>query len=118
MGLECSGLVVSVGSKVENLKVSGCSFLKMFYVFSFIKFTVFFPIQEGDRVMVHTGTPGLQTEFVCVEASDCTVIPESMSFNEAAAFPINYLTAYFCLFDIGNLRSSQTVLIPSAAGKK
>jgi NADPH:quinone reductase-like Zn-dependent oxidoreductase len=90
----------------------------MYYVFSFIKFTVFFPIQEGDRVMVHTGTPGLQTEFVCVEASDCTVIPESMSFNEAAAFPINYLTAYFCLFDIGNLRSSQTVLIPSAAGKK
>ena len=39
-----------------------------------------------------------------------------MSWEEAAAFPINYLTAYFCLFDLGNLRSFQTILIPSAAG--
>ncbi|KZS06865.1 Synaptic vesicle membrane protein VAT-1 [Daphnia magna] len=91
MGLECSGVVVGVGSKVENLK-------------------------EGDRVVVHTGKPGLQTEFLCVESSSCFVVPESMSFDEAAAFPVNYLTAYFCLFDIGNLRSNQTVLIPSAAG--
>ena len=67
--------------------------------------------------MVHAEKPGLQTEFVCVEASNCFVIPESMTFNEAAAFPINYLTAYFCLFDIGNLRNSQTVLIPSAGGR-
>ncbi len=37
--------------------------------------------------------------------------------NLKAAFPVNYLTASFCLFDIGNLRTSQTVLIPSAAGK-
>ena len=67
--------------------------------------------------MVHTGTPGLQTEFVCIEASCCFIMPESMTWGEAAAFQVNYLTAFFCLFDIGNLRTSQTVLIPSAAGK-
>jgi NADPH:quinone reductase-like Zn-dependent oxidoreductase len=39
-----------------------------------------------------------------------------MSWESAAAFSVNYLTAYFVLFDIGNLRSFQTVLIPSAAG--
>jgi len=52
-----------------------------------------------------------------VEADNCFLIPESMSWEDAAAFPINYLTAFFCLFDIGNLRSNQVVLIPSAAGK-
>jgi synaptic vesicle membrane protein VAT-1 len=41
-----------------------------------------------------------------------------MSFEDAAALPVNYLTAYFCLFDIGNLREGQTVFIPSAAGIK
>ena len=66
--------------------------------------------------MVHTGKHGLHSETVCVEAEDCFLIPEEMSWEDAAAFPINYLTAYFCLFDIGNLRSRQTVLIPSAAG--
>lgn len=67
--------------------------------------------------MVHTGKPGLQAEFVCVESSNCFIMPASMSFDEAAAFPVNYLTAYFCLFDIGSLRSNQTVVIPSAAGE-
>lgn len=91
MGLECSGLVVNIGCKVEDFK-------------------------KGDKVIVHTGKPGLQTEFVCVETSCCFRMPESMTWEEAAAFPVNYLTASFCLFDIGNLRTSQTVLIPSAAG--
>lgn len=76
----------------------------------------FILLKEGDRVIVHTGKTGLQTEFTCIEASCCFLMPESMTWEEAAAFPVNYLTAYFCLFDIGNLRSFQTVLIPSAAG--
>jgi len=91
MGLECSGIITEVGLEVTKLK-------------------------KRDRVLVHTGKHGLHSETVCVEAEDCFLIPEEMSWEDAAAFPINYLTAYFCLFDIGNLRSRQTVLIPSAAG--
>ena len=67
--------------------------------------------------MVHTGKHGLHSEIICTQADNCFLIPENMSWEDAAAFPINYLTAYFCLFDIGNLRSNQAVLIPSAAGK-
>ena len=75
-------------------------------------------LQVGDRVLVHTGEPGLQAEVVCVEAASCFKIPDAMSFEDATALPVNYLTAYFCLFDIGNLREGQTVFIPSAAGIK
>jgi len=91
MGLECSGVVTKVGEKVTKLKT-------------------------GDHVLVHTGKHGLHSEIICTQADNCFLIPENMSWEDAAAFPINYLTAYFCLFDIGNLRSNQAVLIPSAAG--
>lgn len=39
-----------------------------------------------------------------------------MSFEEAAAIPVSYLTAYICLFDFGNLRPNQSVLIQAAGG--
>lgn len=71
--------------------------------------------QVGDRVMVHESH--LRSEVVLVEASSCFAVPASMSDEEAAAFPINYLTAHFCLFELGNLREGQTVLIPSAGGR-
>ena len=39
-----------------------------------------------------------------------------MSFQDAAAFFMNYVTAYLLLFDIGNLRPGQSVLVHSAGG--
>lgn len=44
-------------------------------------------------------------------------IPEGMSFEEAAALLVNYITAYMILFDFGNLRPNQSVLIHMAAGQ-
>src|SRR6202012_6066968 len=39
-----------------------------------------------------------------------------LSFPEAAAVPVNYLTAAFALIDRAALRSSETVLMLGAAG--
>jgi NADPH:quinone reductase-like Zn-dependent oxidoreductase len=39
-----------------------------------------------------------------------------MSFREAAVLPISYLTAYMLLFEIGNIKSGQTLLFHSAGG--
>lgn len=72
--------------------------------------------QVGARVLVYSGNHGLHSEVVLVDASSCFLIGESMTWEDAAAFPINYLTAYFCLFVIGNLQEGQTVLVPSAGG--
>lgn len=43
-------------------------------------------------------------------------IPDSMSFEEAAAIPVVYLTAYHMLFRIARLRPKEHVLVHMAAG--
>ena len=44
------------------------------------------------------------------------VIPDSMSFEDAATIPLVYLTAIYSLYYLGNLKEGQSVLIHSAAG--
>ena len=61
-------------------------------------------------------TSGLWTEFAAVDTVKCFHIPDSMTFEEAAAIPVNYITAYHMLFDMGNLRQGKSVLIHMAAG--
>ncbi|NXK12831.1 VAT1 protein, partial [Herpetotheres cachinnans] len=69
----------------------------------------------GDKVMV-LARSGLWQEIVNVPASQTFLMPEGMSFEEAAALLVNYITAYMILFDFGNLRPNQSVLIHMAAG--
>jgi NADPH:quinone reductase-like Zn-dependent oxidoreductase len=44
-------------------------------------------------------------------------MPEAMTYEEGAAIPVNYITAYHMLFNLANLRSGQSVLIHMAAGE-
>jgi len=69
----------------------------------------------GDRVMGVTCF-GAQAEYVLLDDDQLFPMPHGMSFEEAAALPVNYLTAYFALFRLGNLRSGERVLIHSCAG--
>ena len=48
--------------------------------------------QVGDRVLV-TNSSGLWTEFASVPENKCFPIPDEMTFEEAAAIPVNYVTA-------------------------
>lgn len=61
-------------------------------------------------------TDGAWSEYTSIPASSCFVIPESMSFEDAAAIPITYLTAYLMLFHCCNLGARKSVLIHMAAG--
>lgn len=77
-----------------------------------------FPLfQVGDKVMV-LNRFGLWQEVVVAPANHTFLIPEGMSFEQAAALPVNYITAYMMLFDFGNLRPNQSVLVHAAAGKE
>ncbi|CDQ78957.1 unnamed protein product [Oncorhynchus mykiss] len=69
----------------------------------------------GDKVLV-LNRCGLWQEVAVVPATHTFLIPEGMTFEEAAALPVNYITAYMMLFDFGNLRPNQSILIHSAAG--
>lgn len=61
---------------------------------------------------------GLWQEIVTISANQTFLMPEGMSFEEAAAFLVNYVTAYMVLFDFGNLRPNQSILVHMAAGKE
>lgn len=56
------------------------------------------------------------TEHVAVSEMFVYKLPTSMTYEEAAALLMNYVTAYILLFDLGNLRSNQSVLVHSASG--
>src|SRR5262252_7975292 len=43
-------------------------------------------------------------------------MPDDMTFEEAAAIPVNYVTAYHMLFRVGALRPRERVLVHMAAG--
>lgn len=59
---------------------------------------------------------GLWTEKAVVKEENCFPLPEGMTFEEGAALPVNYVTAYLMLFEFGNLREGKSVLIHMAAG--
>jgi NADPH:quinone reductase-like Zn-dependent oxidoreductase len=69
----------------------------------------------GERVAALTMFGGY-AEKVCVPAAQVFRIPAGMSFEEAAAIPVNYLTAYHSMFEMGNLRAGDRILIHAAAG--
>jgi NADPH2:quinone reductase len=69
----------------------------------------------GARVMV-VSAGGCHAERLCVSAAACMPVPDSMSFIEAAAFPVQYLTAYHALTTVGRAIQGETVLIHAAAG--
>ena len=72
-------------------------------------------LPAGARVMA-VSAGGCHAERLCVAAGACMPIPESMSFVEAAAFPVQYLTAYHALTTVGRAVAGETVLIHAAAG--
>ena len=90
LGYEVAGEVESVGDGVSGLSL-------------------------GQRVMAGTQFGG-QAELAVARARDVMPLPEHLSFEEGAAFCVNYATAYAGLMIMGGLRERDRVLIHSAAG--
>jgi NADPH:quinone reductase-like Zn-dependent oxidoreductase len=90
LGYEVAGEVESIGEGVSGLSV-------------------------GQRVMAGTQFGG-QAELAVARARDVMPMPENVSFEQGAAFPVNYGTAYAGLVIMGSLREGDRVLIHAAAG--
>src|SRR5919198_3212808 len=69
----------------------------------------------GDRVIAGTRFNG-QAELVTVPTDQAFPLPKKLSFEEGAAFPVNYATAYAALVIMGGLKPGERVLIHAAAG--
>ncbi len=71
--------------------------------------------KRGERVMSFTRFGGY-SDLVCVSAEQAVEIPEAMSFEEAAAIPVQYLTAYHMVIRLGNLRAGETIFVHGLGG--
>lgn len=90
MGYEVAGTVDSVGAGVD-------------------------PSLVGEAVVAMTRFGG-QSEKVVVKEKQLFEKPDSLTFEQAAAIPVNYLTAYALLVVMGGLRRGESVLIHNAGG--
>jgi NADPH:quinone reductase len=89
-GVEISGVVESIASDVTDFA-------------------------PGQRVMASIGWGGLAQRAVA-SASKCSAIPDSMPFDDAAAFQVTYGTAYHALVDRAALVRGETLLVLGASG--
>jgi NADPH:quinone reductase-like Zn-dependent oxidoreductase len=70
---------------------------------------------SGYHILGET-TSGTDCEYICVPARNLLALPEHVSFTEAAAAGLVYLTAWHSLIVRGNLRPGEKVLIVGAGG--
>jgi len=72
-------------------------------------------IPVGTRVMAGTRFGGY-AEQVAVPTQDVIPLPDQLSFEQGAAIPVNYATAWAGLLGYGSLQRGEKVLIQAAAG--
>jgi NADPH:quinone reductase len=89
-GSEVAGTVAEVGEGVED-------------------------VAAGDRVVTLLGTGGY-AEYALVPARSLIPLPEGLDFDQAAAIPLQGLTAYHCIKTSGALKQGESVLVHAAAG--
>lgn len=73
------------------------------------------PFKPGDRVMGGRKT-GAFAEYINIDAAALNHIPDSLSFQHAAALGAAYGTAYTALVEIGGLKAGDWVLVHGATG--
>ena len=59
---------------------------------------------------------GGQSELIAVNATQMFEKPDSLTFEQAAAIPVNYLTAYALIVVMGSLHLGESILIHNAGG--
>ena len=89
-GSEVAGTVVGVGENVGNAS-------------------------EGDRVVTLLDSGGY-ADFAVAPAASLIPVPEKLGFDEAAAVPLQGLTAYHIIKTSGAMKEGETVLVHAAAG--
>ncbi|WP_288903248.1 NADPH:quinone oxidoreductase family protein [uncultured Sneathiella sp.] len=73
------------------------------------------PYKVGDAVLYKSKTGAFAT-YATVTASQLEPMPKNLSFAEAAAFSVTFLTAYVSLVERGKLRDGETLLVLGAGG--
>ncbi|MGH1518223.1 zinc-dependent alcohol dehydrogenase family protein [Chryseobacterium sp. JK1] len=95
LGIDMSGIVVQMGKDVRNFK-------------------------KGDEVFGMVGGvgghQGTLAEYITADSEHISLKPKNISFQEAAAIPLIFITAWEALVDQIDIQKDQTVLIHGGAG--
>jgi NADPH:quinone reductase-like Zn-dependent oxidoreductase len=117
LGADGAGTVVAVGAGVKNVRtgdavclypVIGCGRCRSCVTELECRCTARHLLGEHNH-----GTYG---EYIRVPGKNCFAVPAGLSFEEAAAFPLVYVTAWRMLITHANLRPGEWVLIMGAGG--
>ena len=93
MGRDLAGTIETCGTRAHNM------------------------LSHGDKVFAYIGFDrGAQAEYVIIKAVELVAMPAPLDFTAAAAVPLAGMTAWQGLFDHGELRPGQTVLLHGGAG--
>jgi len=117
LGADGAGIVVEIGAQVSNVKKgdavclfppSGCGQCE-------------FCLTDRDFMCVHLRVlgerlNGTYAEYVKVPARNCFPIPPELSFEEAAAFPLVFITVWRMLITNAQLKPGELVLILGIGG--
>jgi NADPH:quinone reductase-like Zn-dependent oxidoreductase len=90
VGYEVAGTILELGEGVEDLS-------------------------HGQRVVAGTKFGGYASQVV-VPVGDVVALPDELTFEQGAAIPINYATAWTGLIGYGSLQFEERVLVHSAGG--
>ncbi|MFZ4861847.1 NAD(P)H-quinone oxidoreductase [Sphingobacterium sp. Mn56C] len=90
LGLELSGVVEQCGAAVLGLR-------------------------PGDRVMALVAG-GAYAEYVAVDFGSCILLPDSLSFVDAAGMPETIFTVWHNVFQRGRLQHGETLLVHGGSG--
>ena len=90
LGMESAGIIIEVGKDVKNFAV--------------------------DEKVIVGGKTGSFSEEIVVTQEDIRRKPKSLSWEQASAFTVAYLTSYVALICRGNLKFGESLLVHGAAG--
>jgi len=93
LGLDLSGVIEEVGAEVTDYKF-------------------------GNKVFANLNIrdPGSYAEFIALKAKDLCLAPANLTLKEAGVLPLASLTAFQGLYELGDLKEGQRVLINGAGG--
>ncbi len=72
-------------------------------------------VSPGERVLAGTSFGGYASQVV-VPQDDVVALPDRLTFEQGAAIPVNYATAWAGLIGYGSLQPGERVLVHSAGG--
>lgn len=96
VGYQCAGTIVAVGGEIADLPEEHRR-------------------HEGQRVVASVPY-GSHAELVSCHPRSTWVIPDGMDLINAACVPVAFGTADDCLFEFGDLRAGESVLVQAGAG--